>query len=70
EKLVWIGVYFGAGLEAGALEVPELGLAEISFFTNPAEEEHFSTVPSFCTYFSNPIYSLIMNAFFSFSFKQ
>jgi len=41
--LVWLGVFFGAGLEAGALGVPELGLAAVSFFTCPAEEGDFST---------------------------
>ncbi|CAJ1957400.1 unnamed protein product, partial [Sphenostylis stenocarpa] len=43
KKLVWLGVFFGAVLEDAALEVPELGLAEVSFFTCPVKEEHFST---------------------------
>ncbi|CAJ1965184.1 unnamed protein product, partial [Sphenostylis stenocarpa] len=46
KKIVWLGVFFGAGLQAGALEVPELGLAEVSFLTCPAEEENLSIVLS------------------------
>lgn len=41
--LVWVEVFFGAGLEAGALGLPELGFAEVSFFTCPAEWGDFST---------------------------
>lgn len=39
--LGWL-VFFGAGLEAGALGVPELGLEADSFFTCPVEQQDFS----------------------------